>query len=230
MLRRRAASVVIAAGLTAGGFLPVSVALGSAAEAAPYQTLHVGVRNAQVTYVQQQLHVRTTGYYGGETRAAVINFQRWFHLRINGTVDAATMNKIKQVQRVVAARAAAKRRQVVRRPVPALGIRAVSVAASQRGKPYVFGATGPGAFDCSGFTRYVYSRLGKNLPRNTYQQYAATKIGRVPLQVGDLIFSSDLGHVGIYAGMGVMWDAPHTGARVRLEKVWDPHYKVGRVR
>jgi cell wall-associated NlpC family hydrolase len=243
MSRLRAASILVAAGLSAGGLLVVGESLTAAAEAAPAATLHVGSHGAQVTWVQRQLHVPVTGYYGPQTRAAVLAFQHRQHIGVSGAVGPATMGRLQGLARTEAARVAAARRApgrpaprrpAPRRPAPRrvapLSVRVIQVAASQRGKPYVFGATGPRSFDCSGFTRFVYSRVGKRLPRTTWAQYAATKIPRSQLRPGDLIFSGDLSHVGIYAGWGSEWNAPHTGARVRLQRVWDPHYKVGRVR
>ena len=227
LVRTRLIPVALAAGLAAGGFLPFGEALTAPAEAAGYRVLHVGDRGPQVVWVQQQVGVRVTGYYGNETRAGVVRFQRWFHQPATGTVTQATALKLLQVARVRAARRPAPPPRAPQPPLPVLVIR---MAAAQRGKPYVYGATGPRAFDCSGFTAYVYSRFGKRLPRTTYQQYAATHIPRSQLRPGDLIFTSDLGHVGIYAGWGSMWNAPHTGAAVRLQKVYDRNYKVGRVR
>ncbi len=229
MVRKRLLSVTVAAGLAVGGFLPVSGFTGTA-EAGGYRPLRPGDRGAMVVWVQRQVGVRTTGYYGNETRAGVVRFQRWFHMPATGTVTYPTALKLLQVDKV-------KRAQAARRPAPRpapgpspLGLRAIQIASTQRGKPYVYGATGPYAFDCSGLTRYVFSRLGKRLPRTTYQQYAATRIPRNQLRPGDLIFTSNLGHVGIYAGYGVMWNAPHAGARVRLQRVYDRNYLVGRVR
>jgi cell wall-associated NlpC family hydrolase len=232
MIRKSLVTVAVAAGLAAGGFLPFSGGLTPAAEAAGYRTMHVGDRGPQVVWVQQQLRVRTTGLYGNETRAAVVRFQHWAHIGASGTVGPGTMLKLRQMALISAVLNSRRAHQPAPRPpvrAPSLGVRALQVAASERGKPYVYGATGPQAFDCSGLTRYVFDRLGKHLPRTTYQQYAVTHIPRGALQPGDLVFSGDLGHVGIYAGYGSMWNAPHTGARVRLERVWDPNFRVGRV-
>ena len=97
--------------------------------------------------------------------------------------------------------------------------RAVSVALSEVGKPYVYGAAGPAAFDCSGLTQYAYDAAGMALPRTAAEQYAATT--RIPLsqlQPGDLIFFyAGVTHVGMYVGNGQMVDAPHPGAAVRVE-------------
>jgi cell wall-associated NlpC family hydrolase len=224
MVRKRFASVVLAFGLTAGAYLPLSGGMTDSA-AASARAVHVGDRGSQVVYIQRLLGVRQTGYFGNETRSAVINLQRHYHLPVTGSVTPATALKMLQIL------ASRRRSHPAPRPVSSsLGIRAIQVAASLRGRPYVYGATGPRTFDCSGYTQYVFSRLGKRLPRTTYQQYAVTKIPRSQLRPGDLIFTPGLGHVGIYAGYGSMWNAPHTGASVRLERVYDPGYLVGRVR
>ncbi len=228
MVRRRFASVALAFGLVLGGVLPVVEGMAPAAEAAG-PTIGPGARGSQVLLIQRTVGARTTGFYGNETRAAVIRFQRWFHMRPTGVVDLATAMKILQVARIKSEPAPPPPRQFTA-PSSNLGIRAIQMAATQRGKPYVWGATGPQSFDCSGLTQYVFSRLGRHLPRSTYQQYAATKIPANQLQPGDLIFARDLSHVGIYAGYGSMWNAPHTGAAVRLQAVWYSGYLVGRVR
>ncbi len=105
-------------------------------------------------------------------------------------------------------------------------------AARHRGKPYRYGATGPSAFDCSGFTRYVYARAtGKALPHNARaQERMAHRVSKAAARPGDLVFIQDVpGHVGIYAGNGKMWDAPHSGKTVTLRRIWTSNYTLGRV-
>ena len=231
MVRKRLASTALALGLAVGVYLPLSGGLTDSAEAANARSIGVGARGSQVIWIQQQLGVRTTGFYGNETRAAVAGFQRWFHMPTTGVVNQATALKMLQAAKVKAARRAPAPRRVAAAPRPSsLGVAAIRLAAAQRGKPYIYGATGPRAFDCSGLTQYVFSKLGRRLPRTTYQQYAVTKIPRSQIRPGDLVFTPDLGHVGIYAGYGSMWNAPHTGAPVRLQKVYATGYLVGRVR
>ncbi|NUP30388.1 MAG: hypothetical protein HOV66_18725 [Streptomycetaceae bacterium] len=95
---------------------------------------------------------------------------------------------------------------------------AVQAAYAQLGKPYVWGATGPGSFDCSGLTQFVWKAAGVTLPRTTYQQVkAGPTIPKSELQPGDLVFFySDLHHVGIYIGNGKMIHAPKPGANVEI--------------
>jgi cell wall-associated NlpC family hydrolase len=101
---------------------------------------------------------------------------------------------------------------------------------------YVAGGTSPSrGFDCSGYTRYVYSRLGIGLPRVSRDQYrAGLKISRAQAVPGDLVFftssSGRIHHVAIYAGNGYVWHSPYPGKRVKLEHIWTSHVLFARVR
>ena len=115
-----------------------------------------------------------------------------------------------------------------------LGQRAVQIASQQRGKPYRWGATGPSAFDCSGYVTYIYkTRLGKNIPRTSAQQERAIpRVAQSAKRPGDLLFFRTGGrvtHVGVYAGGGNMWAAPTSGDRVKLQRIYTSRYTVGRV-
>jgi cell wall-associated NlpC family hydrolase len=113
------------------------------------------------------------------------------------------------------------------------GNAAVREAARHAGKPYRYGATGPGAFDCSGFTSFVFRQVGVNLPRTSGEQHrAARPISKRDVAVGDLIFiwyNGRVGHVGIYAGDHKIWDAGRSGGSVRHRTIWTQNYTVGRV-
>ena len=89
MIRKRLASGVLAFGLVAGAYLPIAAATTGTAEAST-RPVGYGARGSQVVYVQRLLGVRQTGYFGNETRAAVIHLQRKYHLRVTGSVDQAT--------------------------------------------------------------------------------------------------------------------------------------------
>ncbi|WP_338896481.1 NlpC/P60 family protein [Streptomyces sp. TG1A-60] len=95
---------------------------------------------------------------------------------------------------------------------------AVSFAYSKLGSPYVWGATGPNAFDCSGLTQAAYRSAGVSLPRTTYAQInAGRRVSRSELRTGDLVFFySGISHVGIYVGNGQMVHAPNPSAPVRV--------------
>lgn len=105
-------------------------------------------------------------------------------------------------------------------------------AAKHAGKPYSYGSTGPGSFDCSGFTGYVYRQLGISLPRTSTQQYEALpKVTKGRQELGDLIFTYNSGgiyHVGIYAGDNQMWAATKAGDVVRKQAMWTDSYVVAR--
>ncbi|GGO90035.1 hypothetical protein GCM10011584_20910 [Nocardioides phosphati] len=113
------------------------------------------------------------------------------------------------------------------RAAAAIGQRIVAAAAAQAGKPYVYGATGPSAFDCSGLTGWAYAAVGIHLPRTSGAQAAVMTRVSDPMP-GDLVYMP--GHIGIYAGNGQMWHAPHTGDVVRLTTIWTTNVVYGRVR
>ncbi|WP_031171739.1 C40 family peptidase [Streptomyces durhamensis] len=98
---------------------------------------------------------------------------------------------------------------------------AVSYAYAKLGSPYVWGAAGPNAFDCSGLAQAAYRAAGITLPRTTYTQInAGRRVSRSELQPGDLVFFySGISHVGIYVGNGQMIHAPNPSAPVRLAPV-----------
>ncbi|GGU83492.1 glycoside hydrolase [Streptomyces albospinus] len=99
---------------------------------------------------------------------------------------------------------------------------ALAFARAQIGKPYVWGATGPSSYDCSGLTQAAYRAAGIDLPRTTWDQVnAGTRVSTSDLQPGDLVFFfSDISHVGMYIGGGKMIHAPHPGASVRVESIY----------
>lgn len=100
---------------------------------------------------------------------------------------------------------------------------ALAVAAVERmiGAPYVWGATGPRAFDCSGLMQYAYRQAGVALPRTSQEQMNAGP--HVPLdqaRPGDLvIYRGDASHVAMYIGHGEVVHAPYPGARVRYDPI-----------
>ncbi|WP_433413492.1 C40 family peptidase [Microtetraspora malaysiensis] len=115
-----------------------------------------------------------------------------------------------------------------------LARKAVEVAKKQLGDPYRWGASGPGAFDCSGLVQYAWQKAGVDIPRTTWSQRSGVKkkVAWSKLKPGDLIFTSGGGHVGMYVGKGKMIHSPHTGAVVRIDKL-DAYRKssfVGAVR
>lgn len=114
--------------------------------------------------------------------------------------------------------------------------RAVVFAAHQLGKPYQWGGTGPRAYDCSGLTQASWRAAGVGLARvAAFQYYSGRHVRLAFARPGDLVFWSSNGriggiyHVGLYIGHGLMIDAPHTGARVRIDHVWGGVFPVATV-
>jgi cell wall-associated NlpC family hydrolase len=118
--------------------------------------------------------------------------------------------------------------------------RAFRIVRSKLGDPYRYGAEGPRAFDCSGLTFFSFHREGfRGLPRTAASQsHFVRHIRRSHMRRGDFIFFHSGGgavyHVGIFAGWHNrhrwMIDAPHTGTRVRRERIWTNNWTAGTLR
>jgi len=114
---------------------------------------------------------------------------------------------------------------------------ALDFARAQLGKPYVWGATGPDSFDCSGLTQAAYAAAGVRLPRVAQDQwFAGPHVDLGAIQPGDLLFwASDtsapatIHHVAFYLGGGQILAAPHTGDVVKVEPLYLEGY-LGAVR
>ena len=106
----------------------------------------------------------------------------------------------------------------------------VSLAKSKVGNKYVWGATGPNTFDCSGFTSWLYRQVGVSIPRTSAEQSRhGTLVSKSDLQVGDLLFFNTNGkgvsHVGLYVGNGQMIHAANSKKGVRYDDINSSYYK-----
>ena len=122
-------------------------------------------------------------------------------------------------------------------PPSGAAARAIAFARAQLGKPYLWGASGPSSYDCSGLTMAAYRSAGVWLPRVSRAQWGAgPHVGLGGLAPGDLVFfarnpgnPSTIHHVGMYIGGGAMIEAPYSGARVRVASIGRRDY-IGAVR
>jgi peptidoglycan DL-endopeptidase CwlO len=97
----------------------------------------------------------------------------------------------------------------------------VGIAMQYLGVPYKWGGADPSTgFDCSGFSMYVYAKVGVSLPHHAATQFGmGTPVSRSQLQPGDLVFFHGLGHMGIYIGGGSFIHAPRTGDVVKISSM-----------
>ena len=109
---------------------------------------------------------------------------------------------------------------------------ALAFGRAQLGEPYVYGATGPNRWDCSGLTQAAWRAAGVSIPRTTYTQVkVGQRVARSDLRLGDLVFfyGSSPSHVGLYAGNGMILNAPRPGKTVSYSKISSMPY-AGAVR
>ena len=116
-----------------------------------------------------------------------------------------------------------------------IGDKLVSLAKSKLGCKYVWGATGPNTFDCSGLTSWCYKQLGISIPRTSLAQSKSGKaVSKSDLQVGDLVFfkttSAEVGHVGIYVGNDQFIHAPNPSKPVKYDSLSSSYYSSRYVR
>ncbi|MET9590148.1 NlpC/P60 family protein [Streptomyces sp. NPDC006516] len=138
--------------------------------------------------------------------------------KLLNTLTAAERAKMDQDE-ARASRAAGDRVELGNEvPASARGAAALQAAATQLGKPYVSGGSGPNSYDCSGLTQWAYAQAGVQITRTTYTQVNdGVRIGRSALKPGDLVFFSNTSHVGLYAGNNQVLHAPYPGQVVRYE-------------
>lgn len=139
-------------------------------------------------------------------------------------ISAAQHRALRRAAMIRLLRYRARLRQARSRGLPPPGDRAaaaVRAALSKLGRPYVWGATGPDRFDCSGLVQWAYYQAGVPLHRTTYDQiHDGIAVPRSQIQPGDLVFPHT-GHVQMAIGNGMVVEAPHAGANVRISRLGD---------
>lgn len=164
----------------------------------------MGINKGKIAFVLASACVMTTLSNGeeikAETRGEVkkVSVLKTSSLKVENTIVAdAGQAKVEEAKAVA---------------VSSMSYSVVALAQQEIGAPYVWGAAGPNAFDCSGLVTYVYGQMGIYLPRTSSSQYyAGINISMDELQPGDLVFFDTYGslsHVGIYVGGG---DFIHAG-------------------
>lgn len=169
---------------------------------------HVELASLQSQQAALNRHKKTVTGKLGEARRLLSRLTDEQRARI-GADDAATARASRSAPPVPGSTAAAPNSRAAA---------AISYAYEKLGSPYVWGATGPDAFDCSGLMQAAYRSAGISLPRTTYAQIdAGQPVSRSELRPGDLVFFySSISHVGLYVGNGQMIHAPNPSAPVRL--------------
>ncbi|MDU0478087.1 C40 family peptidase [Staphylococcus chromogenes] len=151
---------------------------------------------AQVVVPNTNMSMEVAGIENVPNIANVPGIDQWIPSLAN---QGAVINysAVADAQPVEAAPAAAEQ---------STGQAIVDAARSKIGSPYVYGAAGPSAFDCSGLTTWAYAQVGKSIPRTSFAQAAqGTPVSRDQLQAGDIVaFYDGASHVGIYSGHGTV--------------------------
>jgi cell wall-associated NlpC family hydrolase len=191
--------------------------------------LHIGSKGRAVRTLQRYVNVKVTGRFNRATRTHVKMVQRRSHLKATGVVNYATWHAAYTYHRAVLKYHRAVNKNRASRLSSA---NIIKMARKYDGGRYVYGGTTPRGFDCSGYTMYVFHKLGVSLPHQSGQQYRVVRhISRKAAKAGDLIFfhhGSHIYHVGIYAGHGGVYHASHPGRRTGYERLWTSAVWFGR--
>jgi cell wall-associated NlpC family hydrolase len=188
-----------------------------------FKTISIGDTGKRVFMIKRSFNIKPlTNRYSHKAKVRVKQFQRDRGLKVTGRVDEKTYNKI------------VRRWDGIKENRSEAYERIMRVARNQFGDPYVYGADGPGAFDCSGLTKFTYGRAtGINLYHQaSAQSRYATRISRSEARKGDLVFfynSSGVYHTSIYAGRGRIIHASTPGTNVHRSRIWTNSVYYGRV-
>ena len=219
--RRRSATAaaLVTIGCLAAGSPTASATPATTTPAAhAWPVLRQGSTGAHVVALQRIVGVKADGVFGPRTKTAVQRYQGRHRLTPDGVVGPRTAAAMR-LGRAPAGRAPTAP-STAAAPAPSAVRGVVAIAAAYTGIPYRRGGAGPGGFDCSGYTSFVYRKAGKSIPRTAAAQQAAARRVSSP-RPGDLVFfGSPAYHVGIYAGNGLMFDAGKPGLVTQKRKIF----------
>ncbi len=200
------------------------------------RTLRLGDRGEEVATLQRRLNElkfdcgKVDGIFGLATLNAVKAFQKANGLTVDGIVGKDTIAKLYSANVVTG-------EGLTDRSDASHGSKAdqvIAFAMRYIGKPYVYGASGPDSFDCSGFTTFVYKQFGIFLERTAWNQgndSSFARLSREQLSKGDLLFfdtstsTYDRYHVGIYIGGGEFIHASSAAGKVRIDTLDSGYYQ-----
>lgn len=162
--------------------------------------------------------------YAGQTVTISKTENNWHSISANGITGWVSGDYVGNIKTLTAAEYKA-----IQESQSAKAENVVALAKQQLGKPYVYGATGPNAFDCSGFVKYVYGNLGVSVPRTSKEFVnVGTAVSRQDIQPGDIIAlncnGSGVSHVGIYVGNSQMIHASTGGRGVVYDNINSAYY------
>jgi peptidoglycan hydrolase-like protein with peptidoglycan-binding domain len=178
-----------------------------------------------------------TNYFGSETRQALMDFQNLYGLKVDGIAGKETIEAINDAlngnkRRVKPSSSRGGSRN------SSLGETIVSTAKKYIGTPYSYGSSSSSAFDCSGFTQYIYKQHSINIPRSSSEQATAgSEVSKENLQAGDLVifsntYKSGPSHAGIYVGNGNFIHSSSAGGGVMISNLssgyYNNHFSSGR--
>lgn len=208
--------------ITVAVFLFIGIMMPCAIGSAALQTGDAGdmVYELQERLASLHYDVSADGAFGPNTEKAVRKFQQDSGLEVDGRVGNGTWDMLTRMS-PTPSRAS--------RPI---GDRVVAIAKQYISTPYAYGGTGPGGFDCSGFTQYVFRQAGVNLYRAADAQYIQGRyVDESMLSAGDLLFFSTYeagpSHVGIYVGNSrFIHSGTSTGVTISYmyDSYWGPRY------
>ncbi len=218
-----------------GGAAPTTIAKAIADKAVfPIVTANNEIKVIQQALKGQGYNVDVDGVFGVATEQAVRAYQSRNGLESDGVVGQETFYSLTgQVLPTGPVRRFGNGGFGSRTGTAnsALAKQLLGIANQYKGVPYVFGGNTPSGFDCSGFTRYVYSAVGIDLPRMADEQYGVgNDVSVSNLQPGDLVFFSTyapgVSHVGIYIGDSQFINASNDGVSVASlnSSYWASHY------